>query len=140
MSQPDVIRLDLPATYKYLNIIGPSVKAILARLENVVEPDIVSHRIELAIHEICTNIVEHAYGGQENGRIEITLSIFQEPAHLTIDLRDNGCPFEPATVSEPDLEHGQVRGYGLFLVHKLMNEVSYHRDNQQNYWHLVTYF
>ena len=140
MGQPDVIRLDLPATYKYLNIIGASVKAILARLENLAEPDAVSHRAELAIHEICTNIVEHAYEGQEDGRIEITLSIFRQPAHLTVDLKDDGCPFEPANVAEPDLEHGQVRGYGLFLVDKLVNEVSYHRDNQQNYWHLVIYF
>ena len=140
MGQPDVVRLDLPASYKYLNVIGASVAAMLSRLEHLPDPEITTHKAELAIHEICTNIVEHAYAGREDGRIEITLTIFQHPARLVVDLKDSGTSFEPTTVPEPDLERGQIRGYGLFLARKLMDEVTYYQDTDHNYWQLVINF
>lgn len=140
MEQPDVIRLNLPASYKYLNVVGASVAAMLSRLEQLPDPEINTHKAELAVHEICTNIVEHAYSGCEDGRIEITLTVYQQPARLIVDLKDSGTPFEPTTVPEPDLERGQIRGYGLFLARKLMDEVTYYQDRNHNYWQLVINF
>jgi anti-sigma regulatory factor (Ser/Thr protein kinase) len=47
--------------------------------------------------------------------------------NLKIVLRDQGEPFDPENVPEPDLtsalEHRKERGLGIFFMQKLMDEV-----------------
>ncbi len=136
MSQPDIIQLDLPASHKYLNVLGACITAVLARVEGLPNSEATAYNIQLAVHEICTNIVEHAYKGRV-GRIGVTLTVWQSPRRVSVELVDTGEAFEPANVAEPDLNHGQVRGYGLFLTRKLMDEVTYQRGIEANRWQLV---
>ena len=137
MSQADLVRFDLPATHKYLNVLGAAVTALLNRAEQVQEPEITAYNIQLAIQEICANIVDHAYDDRESGRIEVTLAVSDRPFGLTVDLRDTGRPFDASKVVTPDLENGQVRGYGLYLMKQLLDEVSYHSEPGHNRWRLV---
>ena len=137
MHQENVFRLDLPADLKYLNVLDALVSAVLSRADNLPDSEATTYNAQLAIHEISTNIVEHAYSGIEGGRIEVTLTLFENPFRLIVDLKDTGRPFDPATVEEPDLEQGQVRGYGLFITRNLMQEVTYHREMNSNFWQLV---
>ena len=71
----DTIRLDFPATHKYLNVLGACIHELLARVEGLAEPVVVSYNIQLAVHEACTNIVDHAYAGMPAGRLNITLTL-----------------------------------------------------------------
>jgi len=45
-------------------------------------------------------------------------------------------PFDPFSVSEPDttldVAERQIGGIGVFLIKKLMDEVTYQRDNNKN--------
>lgn len=83
------------------------------------------YAVEMAVDEACTNIIEHAYGGEGRGNIECTCRINADK--LTVMLRDRGCPFDPSSVPEPDvnaaLEDRQEGGLGLYLIHRLMDEV-----------------
>jgi serine/threonine-protein kinase RsbW len=83
------------------------------------------YAVEMAVDEACTNIIEHAYGGEGRGNIECTCRINGDK--LTVMLRDRGCPFDPSSVPEPDvsaaLEDRQEGGLGLYLIHRLMDEV-----------------
>lgn len=83
--------------------------------------------VEMAVDEACTNIIEHAYGGEGRGDIECTCQI--DGDGLTVRLRDHGRPFDPSSVPEPDiyagLEERREGGLGLFLIRKLMNEVHF---------------
>jgi serine/threonine-protein kinase RsbW len=85
------------------------------------------YAVEMAVDEACTNIIEHAYGGEGRGDIECTCQINHEG--LTVTLRDYGSPFDPSNVPEPNvnaaLEDREEGGLGLYLIRKLMDEVDF---------------
>jgi len=92
-----------------------------------------TYEVELAVDEACSNIIEHAYTcdddspPSERDDIQCTCRIGDEG--LTIVLRDYGRPFDPQSVPEPDrdadLEEREVGGLGLYLMHRLMDEVDF---------------
>ncbi len=135
----NTVRLELPAIHKYLNVIGACIHAMLDREQGLKEKDSLFYNIELAVHEACTNIVEHAYAGV-TGRIEIIFTLLEEPRRFVIELRDRGQSFNLADAAAPDLDQPQTSGYGLFLVHQLMDEVAYYPEPGNNLWRLVKYF
>ena len=57
--------------------------------------------------------------------------------HLLVDLFDQGRSFDLANVPQPDLDSAPIRGYGLFLVHELMDDVNYTPNHERNHWRLV---
>lgn len=133
----DIIRLDLPATFRYLNVAGAAIQSILERVEGVAEPEATIYNIQLAVHEVCTNIVEHAYANNADARFTITFTLTDDPRRLIVELHDTGHPFDPADVPSPDLDEVQVRGYGLFLIYSLMDDIAYETKPAGNFWRLV---
>ena len=85
------------------------------------------YAVELSMDEACTNIIEHAYEGMDEGDIECTCN--SDKNALTIIIRDHGKPFDPSTLTPPDLEADldsrPVGGLGVFLMKKLMDEVRF---------------
>jgi len=85
------------------------------------------YAVQTAVDEACTNIIEHAYGGEGRGDIEITWRI--SPDRLTVILHDYGRPFDPTGMSPPDLEASledrNTRGLGLYFMRRLMDEVEF---------------
>ena len=137
MERSDIIELSLPADYRYLNIVGAAIAALIERIEGLDEPEITSYNLQLVAQEACANIVGHAYNNQPDGRIHITVTVESTPPRVLIDLDDTGEPFEPESIPEPDLDDAQVHGYGLFLMRHLLDEVTYYPGAGNNRWHLV---
>lgn len=85
------------------------------------------YAIQLAADEASSNIIEHAYAGVTGGKLEIDIST--SDSKLKIIMRDHGKPFDPASVPEPnvkaDLSERKIGGLGMYLMRKLMDEVSY---------------
>jgi anti-sigma regulatory factor (Ser/Thr protein kinase) len=133
----DVIHLDLPASLKYLNVLGAAITAVLARVEGLTDAKGTAYNVELAVQETSANIVTHAYQGQPGGRIAVTLRVEDGPRRLVVELRDSGKAFDREAIPLPDLENGQIHGYGLFLVESLMDEVQYQPQPGHNQWRLV---
>ncbi|MEM5775464.1 MAG: ATP-binding protein, partial [Anaerolineaceae bacterium] len=77
------------------------------------------------------NIIEHAYGGE--GRGDIELEYIVEPHRLTFLITDQGQPFQPEQVDAPDinapLNDRKGHGLGLYLVNCLMDEVHFEFDS-----------
>jgi anti-sigma regulatory factor (Ser/Thr protein kinase) len=71
----------------------------------------VANDILLACGEVCTNVIEHAYGAQE-GPLEISLDVHDGTAEVIV--RDQGC-WRPAS--------GLDGGHGLPLTQELMESV-----------------
>ena len=90
------------------------------------------YAVQLAVDEACSNIIEHAYGGQNRGEIECSCQVNKKA--LTIVLRDHGRPFDPASIAAPNLTLGlnerQVGGLGLFLMRHLMDEVRFEAQGE----------
>jgi serine/threonine-protein kinase RsbW len=133
----EVIRLDLPATHKHLNILGACISEFLSRIEDIDEREAICYNLQLAAHEACANIIDHAYAGEAEHRILIKLSLIVRPRRLIIELHDTGCSFDIASVPEPNLNEAHDHGYGLFLMRSLMDEVTYTSQPEGNYWLLV---
>jgi len=90
-----------------------------------------TYKIRLAVVEACTNIIEHGYGGEGEGEIICTAE--SRKNSLKIVLKDQGERFDPDRVPEPDfdveLEDLKLRGAGVYLMKKLMDEVHFAFDN-----------
>jgi serine/threonine-protein kinase RsbW len=93
-----------------------------------------SYNMQLAIHECLTNIIIHAYG-EQSGAIEIVLKL--RWGKFSAEIHDNGRAFQPDDIQHPDLENGQIHGYGLFLMHQLMDSVAYESNGKGNSWRLA---
>jgi serine/threonine-protein kinase RsbW len=85
------------------------------------------YAVQTAVDEACTNIIEHAYGGEGKGKIQLSCQIQAEG--LLVTIFDQGIPFDPEQVPELDtkapLAERSRRGMGLFFIHKLMDRVEY---------------
>jgi len=90
-------------------------------------------KIELALVEMCTNIMRYAY---PEGKGDIFLKTWQQDETIYLEIRDNGIPFDPTQIKEWDIEEminqEQKGGLGIFLARKLMDRFSYRRENDQN--------
>ncbi len=89
--------------------------------------------IELSMLEICVNIIRYAYS---EDRGEIHLKTWKDKNKFYLEISDDGIPFDPRQVEEPDLEkmlsNGQKGGFGIFLARKLMDGFDYRRENDRN--------
>jgi len=88
--------------------------------------------VQTAVDEACTNIIEYAYSA-EGGIITITCEMQDDDFVVTI--RDKGKPFDPSSVPPPDLEADldkrKIGGLGIYLMRKLMDDVSYSFDAEK---------
>ena len=86
--------------------------------------------VQLAVDEACSNIIEHAYGGERRGDIECTCRTNDNG--LTVILRDHGRPFDPTSVPEPDLharlEDRKGSGLGFYFMCQLMDKVHFESE------------
>lgn len=91
------------------------------------------YAVQMAVDEACTNIIEHAYGGEGNGAIQIMCAA--QPDGLQITLIDQGRPFAPDQVAAFDpaapLSERKRRGMGMFFIYKLVDAVDYQFDTPQ---------
>jgi serine/threonine-protein kinase RsbW len=86
--------------------------------------------VQLACDEACTNIIEHAYGEEDAGEIEVHWQVTDEA--LTITIRDHGRPFNLDSVPPPqvpvdadDLTDLKVGGLGVHFIRQMMDEISF---------------
>jgi len=87
------------------------------------------HAFELSVSEAFTNSVLHAEPSEQENTI--ILSFCSNSNNLTVTVSDSNPPF---AIGAPSLDISSYpeNGYGLFLIHQLMDNVSYARENGTN--------
>ena len=128
MQPPDISESDtmttrtFPGNYQSLEAISNFI-IDQAEQENFTKNDI--YAIQTAVDEACSNIIDHAYRGENKGLINIQVQPIEKG--LQIIIQDDGIPFDPDDVPEPDitspLEIRKERGLGIFFMRKLMDRV-----------------
>lgn len=90
-------------------------------------------RIELAVEEVLVNICRYAYPNRP-GDIEIKCEIGKDSS--VIEIIDTGIPFDCSNETCPDLKakvcDRKLGGLGIFLVHKMVDNVAYRREGDRN--------
>jgi len=116
--------------------------AEIERLGQVVAEFVESHQlpagltfaVNVALEEILTNIISYGYTDNKEQDILIRLSCTE--GEVIAEVEDNGRPFNPLEVAEPDtskpLEDRSVGGLGIHLARKLMDELAYRRQEGKN--------
>lgn len=113
-----------PANYKNLATIS---QFIIEQAEEAGFSPSDVYAIQTAVDEACSNIIDHAYGGENLGYIKVKVKEFKNKIHIIII--DQGIPFDPEDIPEPDitspLEIRKERGLGIFFMRNLMDDVQF---------------
>ncbi|MBK9055170.1 MAG: ATP-binding protein [Chloroflexi bacterium] len=150
------VQFTIPVDHKYLSVLGTTLTTFMEQVGD----EMLAYTVQLAIHEVCTNVIDHAYGAPApEQNIQVTLFWDEHSQQLVAEITDQGRPFDPLqhewslpmvwqavttangpayrleSVAEPGLE--QERGRGIFMIRQLMDEVLYLPHNGHNVWRLT---
>jgi len=130
--------LTFPGSYSSLVKIS---EFVLQAAKQVGFSDFDLYKIETAVDEACSNIIEHAYGQENLGDIEI--SVEAEPEKLTVTLTDFGKPFDPNFVKKPNLSSNLTErddhGLGIYMMKQWMDIVEFVSSSEKNVLTLVKF-
>jgi len=97
-------------------------------------PASVRRSMNVVLDELLTNTRVYGFAGREGG--EVTVEAELRTDRVSVTLTDDGRPFDPFGVAAPDttlpVEERQIGGFGIHLVRRLMDEVSYQRRAERN--------
>ena len=96
-------------------------------------------KVNLVLEELGLNIMDY---GHDEGIHEIDIVVTSEEDAVTIEVVDDGRPFDPVNdAPEVDVESSVqdrlVGGLGLHIVRTTMDEMSYRREQGKNHLTLV---
>lgn len=130
--------LTFPGSYSSLEKIG---EFVTQAAKSIGFDGVELYKIETAVDEACSNIIEHAYGPENFG--EIAISILTEPKKITIVLTDYGEPFNPEYVKQPnlntDLKKRDDHGLGIYMMKQWMDVVNFAIFDHKNILTLIKY-
>lgn len=90
------------------------------------------YAVQLAVDEACSNIIEHAYEGIPNGELEVSCKV--KTGEITVMIHDHGKEFDMSSVRRPnlsrELSEREIGGLGVYLMHKLMDEVHFESSSK----------
>ena len=93
----------------------------------------------IVIDEIFSNIAKYGYKDIKDGReeyISIELHMDLEKKKIKIIFEDNGIPFDPTSIMDPNTNKQaldrEIGGLGIFIVKKMMDKVTYEYKNERN--------
>ncbi|MDX2437658.1 MAG: ATP-binding protein [Acidobacteriota bacterium] len=128
---PDDFRLQVRSDPRFLRCVRNLVRGWVEISD--LEPNATDEMV-LAIDEACSNAMRHAYGGNRDRWVELTLRA--DEAYLEVRLCDQGepCPSEFVQRRElevPDPEDLTPGGLGVQLMHRAFDEVEFCPDRTQ---------
>jgi len=92
-------------------------------------------QMDLALEEVVTNVL--CYGSPRSLSVELTVT----PSALQAVVEDDGVPFDPESLPEPNtqlpLSRRKVGGLGVYLARTFTDQMEYTRNNGKNRLTLV---
>ncbi len=93
-------------------------------------------QLAVAIDEIFSNIAHYAYQ-RGDGSATVSFAVEDNPRCVVLTFTDRGAPFDPLAEERPDPSHlpkeeRPIGGLGLFMVKKIMDDISYTYQDGQN--------
>lgn len=93
----------------------------------------ISFKMELAIVEAVSNIIDYAYDDEKNA-VSVSSTIVDNV--IVIELEDSGKPFNPLKSPElefsDNLDEAKIGGWGIHLIKNYTDNCVYRRENSTN--------
>jgi len=90
--------------------------------------------LNLAIEEVVANVITHGYENDDEHQIGIRIHL--EDTDITVEVEDDGRPFNPLEFPKPDLtlplEEKSLGGLGIHLLRNLTDCLDYKRQETKN--------
>lgn len=96
-------------------------------------PEDALYQLILAVNEVASNIMRHAYKGDPGQRIRLNASV--EEGTFQLELAHTGDPFDPAQRPKPVFDGTRDGGFGVFIIEKSVDEITYNRNEGD--WHTI---
>ena len=126
-----MVKIEATADLKNLKLLTGFIESSLKKITSNFE---LLHDLILASEEIIVNIILYSYP-EEKGLIKVWIFL-DKNSFVSIVIKDHGQPFNPLEKQEPDLaaslDQRAIGGLGIFLVKKLVDDISYCRKNNSN--------
>ncbi len=91
------------------------------------------YAVQMAVDEACTNVIQHAYGGEGEGQIRLVCHARVDG--LEVIIYDQGQAFDPSQVPELNtqapLSERALGGMGMFFMRRLLDNVEYHFNTSE---------
>ena len=116
----DRLTLSIPSHPGYLCVLRGFFEPLLASL-GMPSADVM--RVTLAVHEACTNIMQHSYRGDTAQRIDLMVLI--APDGLVVEIRDYGNKPDLAAIQPRSLQDVRPGGLGTYFMRAIMDTVTY---------------
>jgi anti-sigma regulatory factor (Ser/Thr protein kinase) len=91
------------------------------------------YQLVLAVNEVASNVMRHAYKGNPAQRVRI--SAWVEEQKFVLELAHTGEPFDPAHRRPPAFDGSRDGGFGVFIIEKSVDEIVYSRNDGD--WHTI---
>lgn len=105
-------------------------------------PEDAVEQFKIAVDEACTNVIKHAYKGDDARPIDVAVIV--DPDRCTVRIRDTGETFRPGDYKAPDIfESARLRragGFGIQIMRRLMDKVEYRTKGKCNEVCLTKFF
>lgn len=92
--------------------------------------------LELAVTEAASNIMIHGYGGRTDCWIRAEAAADED--RVEIRLVHAGRNFDPSKVKTPHLDGSEDGGFGVYLIGKCVDDVTYDHDESGARWTVLT--
>jgi len=120
----EVIELAVPSRMG-LERVAVDAAAAVANLMGFSEDRI--EDLKTAVEEACINAIEH--GNRQNATVKVLVELIADDSKLQVDIHDQGKGIR-GRIEKPDIDakiagKQTARGWGLFLIQSLMDEVEF---------------
>jgi serine/threonine-protein kinase RsbW len=128
------VELVLRGPMDHLRLTWQAGETLLESVPFREDPEGTRYNTLLAIQEIVTNVLRHAYQGDEQQPIHVEFEAAAD--RFTVRVRDRGERFDPRshTFSRPDTDEmpSEGGGYGIMIATMVMDTIDYEWDGVWN--------
>jgi anti-sigma regulatory factor (Ser/Thr protein kinase) len=127
--------ITVPSHPKYLSFVR--AVTVMMGVQNKVENTVIEH-MEHAVDEACSNVIKHAYAGDPDNQIWVTLRVSPEAFEVIIE--DSGLKADVASIKGRDLDDIRPGGLGVHLIKRACDVVEFDEKKEKgNRLRLVKY-
>lgn len=127
------IRLSIESKIDDVTLLKEAVRAIC---RTVIKDETLLYNVVLCLVEAVTNVIKHAYHKKPGNFIDIMVTVGD--ADIAFEISDNGdqvnlpVPKKDLGINRNDFDSLPESGMGLFLMHKIMDEVLLSKNHEKN--------